>query len=140
MGQFGIGQAVRRSEDERLLTGRGRYTGDIDLPGQAYAYFLRSPHAHARIAAIDALTAAALTGVLAVYTAVGRVGARFFAIDNCCPHAGGSLAAGSIEGQAIVCPLHGWNLDVFSGECSLMGAKTTSYPVRVENGSLEVCL
>ena len=67
MGQFGIGQSVRRQEDERLLTGRGQYTDDIGLPGQAHAYFLRSPHAHARIAAIETGPAAAVFGVLAVY-------------------------------------------------------------------------
>ena len=49
MGQFGIGQAVRRVEDVRFVTGAGRYTDDINLPRQAHAYVLRSPHAHARI-------------------------------------------------------------------------------------------
>jgi carbon-monoxide dehydrogenase large subunit len=53
MAKFGIGQPVRRVEDPRLVTGRGRYTDDIDLPGQAYGYVLRSPHAHARIRSID---------------------------------------------------------------------------------------
>ena len=43
-----IGQPVRRREDLRLVTGRGSYTDDIDLPGQAYAAMVRSPHAHAR--------------------------------------------------------------------------------------------
>ena len=51
MGKFGIGQAVERVEDSRLLTGRGRYTDDIDLDNQAYAVVLRSPHAHADIRA-----------------------------------------------------------------------------------------
>ena len=55
----GIGQPVRRKEDLRLLTGRGRYSDDLNLPGQAYAAMLRSPHAHARIRAID--TSAALS-------------------------------------------------------------------------------
>ena len=44
-----IGQPLRRKEDLRLVTGRGRYSDDVNLPGQAYAYVLRSPHAHARI-------------------------------------------------------------------------------------------
>lgn len=69
MGRFGIGQAVRRVEDDRLLTGRGRYTGDIDLDGQAWGHVLRSPHAHARIASIDASAARQVPGVLAIYTA-----------------------------------------------------------------------
>src|SRR5437667_10532449 len=68
MKQFGIGQPVRRVEDRRFITGRGRYLDDLDRPRQAYAVMLRSPHAHARIRAVD--TAAALTspGVLAVFT------------------------------------------------------------------------
>jgi hypothetical protein len=47
---FGVGQPVRRSEDRRFLTGRGRYADDINLPGQAYGFVGRSPHAQARIA------------------------------------------------------------------------------------------
>jgi len=69
MGQFGVGQAVTRLEDQRLLTGGGRYTDDIDLPGQAYLVLLRSPVAHAELGAIDGAAAAAAPGVLAVYTA-----------------------------------------------------------------------
>jgi carbon-monoxide dehydrogenase large subunit len=66
--KFGVGQPVRRYEDLRLLTGRGRYQDDIVLPRQTYAVFLRSPHAHARIRSIDTAAAAAAPGVLAVYT------------------------------------------------------------------------
>ena len=66
--KFGIGQPVRRAEDPRFLTGAGRYTDDIDVPGQVYAYVLRSPHAHAEIGAIDTRTAGAAPGVLAVLT------------------------------------------------------------------------
>ncbi|MBC7433754.1 MAG: hypothetical protein H7345_16975, partial [Rubritepida sp.] len=50
----GIGASVKRKEDLRFLSGRGRYTDDINRPGQTYAWFLRSPHAHARIGGIDA--------------------------------------------------------------------------------------
>jgi carbon-monoxide dehydrogenase large subunit len=66
--KFGIGQPVRRFEDSRLLTGRGRYQDDVVLPRQAYAVFLRSPHAHALIRGIDAEAAGRAPGVLAVYT------------------------------------------------------------------------
>ncbi|BBK36068.1 carbon monoxide dehydrogenase [Allostella sp. ATCC 35155] len=69
MGQFGMGQAVRRVEDLRLLTGNGRYTDDISLPRQTVAYILRSPHAHAGIGSIDTAAAAAAPGVLGVFTA-----------------------------------------------------------------------
>ena len=53
MVEFGIGQPVPRKEDLRLLTGGGRYVPDIALPNMAFAAMLRSPHAHARIEAID---------------------------------------------------------------------------------------
>ncbi|MBF5096162.1 xanthine dehydrogenase family protein molybdopterin-binding subunit, partial [Azospirillum sp. INR13] len=66
--KFGIGQAVPRTEDARLLTGGGRYTDDVSLPGQAYAAFVRSPHAFAAIGSVDASDALAQPGVLAVYT------------------------------------------------------------------------
>ncbi len=69
MGQFGIGQAVRRKEDVRFITGTGRYTDDINRVGQAFAHFLRSPHAHAVIRGIDVAQARAAAGVLGVYTA-----------------------------------------------------------------------
>lgn len=68
MTKFGQSQPVRRVEDQRFITGQGRYTDDIALPGQAIGMMLRSPHAHARIAAIDTAAAKAAPGVLAVYT------------------------------------------------------------------------
>ncbi len=70
MGQFGIGQAVRRKEDIRFITGTGRFTDDIGLPNQAYVYFLRSPHAHAEIKGIDTAAAGKAPGVLGVFTQV----------------------------------------------------------------------
>ncbi|HEX6442609.1 MAG TPA: xanthine dehydrogenase family protein molybdopterin-binding subunit, partial [Stellaceae bacterium] len=68
MQQFGIGQPIRRVEDRRFLTGRGHYLDDINRPHQAHAAMLRSPHAHARIRAIDTAEAAAIPGVIAVLT------------------------------------------------------------------------
>jgi len=62
----GIGKPVPRREDERLITGAGCYSDDVNAPGQAYAAFVRSPHAHAAIRAIDATAARAAPGVLAV--------------------------------------------------------------------------
>lgn len=67
-GSTGIGQPIRRREDLRLLSGRGRYSDDANLPGQAYAVMHRSPHAHATIASIDTGAALALPGTLAVLT------------------------------------------------------------------------
>ncbi|HJU19067.1 MAG TPA: xanthine dehydrogenase family protein molybdopterin-binding subunit [Stellaceae bacterium] len=66
--QFGIGQPVRRREDIRFVTGTGRFTDDVNLPGQAYATILRSPYAHARIRAFDTGAARAAPGVLGVFT------------------------------------------------------------------------
>ncbi|HUB97234.1 MAG TPA: xanthine dehydrogenase family protein molybdopterin-binding subunit [Stellaceae bacterium] len=68
MGQFGIGQAVRRKEDVRFITGAGRYADDVNRPGQAYAVFVRAPHAHANITRIDADAARRVPGVLSVFT------------------------------------------------------------------------
>jgi carbon-monoxide dehydrogenase large subunit len=66
--KFGIGQPVPRSEDPKLLRGEGRYTDDINLPGQAYAVMVRSRHAHAVIRGVDTTAARSLLGVLGVYT------------------------------------------------------------------------
>src|SRR5690349_21026877 len=63
-----IGQAVTRREDTRFLTGTGQYTDDINLPGQTYAYFLRSPYAHARITSLNTAAAAAAPGVVGIFT------------------------------------------------------------------------
>ena len=74
MSATGIGAAVRRKEDQRFITGKGHYTDDVNRPGQCYAYFLRSPHAHARIRAIDCTAAAKMPGVLAVLTGAELAG------------------------------------------------------------------
>lgn len=63
-----IGQRLVRNEDHRLLTGEGAFSADRALPGQAHAAILRSPHAHARILAIDSTAAEAMDGVLLVLT------------------------------------------------------------------------
>ena len=69
MTKFGLAQPVRRVEDPRLLKGGGRYTDDISLPAMLHGIVLRSPHAAARIVALDTSAAAAVPGVMAVYTA-----------------------------------------------------------------------
>ncbi len=66
--KYAVGQSARRVEDPRLLQGLGRYSDDVTLPRQAYAVVVRSPHAHARIRALDASAAAKAAGVLAVLT------------------------------------------------------------------------
>ncbi len=73
MAKFGLSQSIRRVEDPRLLKGDGRYTADIELPGQTQAYVLRSPHAHAKILSLDTAVAKAMPGVLAVITGADLV-------------------------------------------------------------------
>ena len=68
MTEHGIGARVARKEDKRFITGKGRYTDDIDLPGQAFAFFVRSPMAHAAIRRVDTAAAVAAPGVVGVLT------------------------------------------------------------------------
>src|SRR5688572_751919 len=63
-----IGQSVKRVEDKRFITGRGKFTDDIILPHQTYASFVRSPYAHAKILGVDVSAAKDMPGVIAVYT------------------------------------------------------------------------
>ena len=68
IGTPAIGASVRRHEDYRFLTGQGTYTDDINRPGQLYAFILRSPHANARLGAVDTAAASSSPGVVAVFT------------------------------------------------------------------------
>src|SRR4051812_30480201 len=68
VADFGISQPVLRREDRRFVTGAGRYTNDIDLPGQLHAAFARSNHAHGELRAVHTAEAAAMPGVVAVFT------------------------------------------------------------------------
>jgi len=66
--KYGVGQPVRRKEDDTLVRGKGKYTDDFSLPGQAYAWMVRSAHAHGAISGIDTAAAKAMPGVLGVWT------------------------------------------------------------------------
>jgi carbon-monoxide dehydrogenase large subunit len=66
--KFGVGQSVKRTEDIRFVTGQGQYTDDLHFPNEAHVAFLRSPHGHARIAAIDIFAAKEAPGVIDVIT------------------------------------------------------------------------
>ncbi len=68
MAKYGVGQPVRRTEDPRLLTGRGKFNDDMPRDGEAMGFVLRSPHAHADIRSIDTSAAEKMPGVLAVLT------------------------------------------------------------------------
>src|SRR5262245_669290 len=78
--KFGIGQSVRRVEDQRFITGRGRYVDDINLPHQCYAAVVYSPHAHARIRRIESAKAKAAPGVLCVLTGADAAAEKLGAI------------------------------------------------------------
>ncbi|NRG16179.1 xanthine dehydrogenase family protein molybdopterin-binding subunit [Rhizobiales bacterium] len=74
MGVDGIGARVKRKEDRRFITGKGRYTDDMTAPGMGFAAFVRSPHAHAKVKSIDASAALDMPGVEAVLTGEQLVG------------------------------------------------------------------
>jgi carbon-monoxide dehydrogenase large subunit len=71
-----IGQSIKRKEDQRFLTGGGTYTDDVSVANQTHAYFLRSPHAHATIRAIDLAQANAAPGVVAIFTGADLAAAK----------------------------------------------------------------
>jgi aerobic carbon-monoxide dehydrogenase large subunit len=84
-GPYAVSQPVARTEDPRLLTGRGNYTDDKNLPGQAYAVFVRSSVAHGDINGVDTAAAAAAPGVLAVLTHADIEAAGFGTLPNNLP-------------------------------------------------------
>src|SRR5271169_5824355 len=91
----GIGQPVRRKEDFRLLTGRGRFGDDVTMPGLAHAVIVRSPYAHARIASVDKQAALAASGVLAVLTGADYAAAELGPI----PHNPGLSAPPDVQAR-----------------------------------------
>ena len=68
MGMEGIGARVLRKEDKRFITGRGRYTDDMTVPGMCHAVFVRSPHAHANVTSVDVSAAQSMPGVIGALT------------------------------------------------------------------------
>jgi aerobic carbon-monoxide dehydrogenase large subunit len=75
--KYGVGQPVRRKEDDTLVRGKGKYTDDFNLPGQAYAWIVRSSHAHGIIRGIDTSVAKAMPGVLGVWTGTDLTAAGY---------------------------------------------------------------
>jgi aerobic carbon-monoxide dehydrogenase large subunit len=75
--KYGVGQPVRRKEDDTLVRGKGKYTDDFSLPGQAYAWIVRSSHAHGIIRGIDTTAAQAMPGVLGVWTGADLAAANY---------------------------------------------------------------
>ena len=75
--KYGVGQPVRRKEDDTLVRGKGKYTDDFNLPGQAFAWIVRSSHAHGIIRSIDTKAARAMPGVLGVWTGKDLAAANY---------------------------------------------------------------
>jgi carbon-monoxide dehydrogenase large subunit len=75
--KYGVGQPVRRKEDDTLVRGKGKYTDDFNLPGQSYAWIVRSSHAHGIIRGIDTSAAKAMPGVLGVWTGTDLASAGY---------------------------------------------------------------
>src|SRR3984885_9283478 len=75
--KYGVGQPVRRKEDDTLVRGKGKYTDDFNLPAQAYAWIVRSSHAHGVIRGIDTSAAKAMPGVLGVWTGTDLASAGY---------------------------------------------------------------
>src|ERR1700689_513531 len=75
--KYGVGQPVRRKEDDTLVRGKGKYTDDFNLPGQAYAWIVRPSHAHGIIKGIDTSAAKAMPGVLGVWTGTDLAAANY---------------------------------------------------------------
>lgn len=109
-----IGKPILRKEDLRLITGAGRYSDDFNLPGQAYAAFVRSPYAHARIISIDASAALAMDGVLAVFTGkdIAAAGLNPIPHDNSLmgtaelQRQGADIILVNSDGSPVVSPAH----------------------------------
>ena len=95
--KFGIGQPVPRKEDPKLVTGRGRFTDDVDVPGQVFAHPLRSHNAHGILRHLDVGAALAASGVLAVYTAADMTRAGYGPL-RC------KLPLKSADGSALIAP------------------------------------
>jgi len=89
------------------------------------------------LAALPPSGQAALVTVDGEDVALFRRGGEIFAIGNTCPHQGGSLSDGFIEGDIVICPLHGWEFDVRSGTCmTIPGESVPRYVVTVEAGAI----
>jgi carbon-monoxide dehydrogenase large subunit len=113
----GIGQPVRRTEDLRLLTGQGQFSDDFALPGQVHAVMVRSPHAHARLRAIDATRASRMLGVAGVFTGA-----------DCAAAGLGEIPHNPLPKTQFDLKLHGpGHSEVFIGRHTLLPADKTRY-------------
>ena len=102
-----IGRSIPRSEDYRLVTGHGRFSDDVDRPGQVFAMMVRSPHAHADIGTIDTAAALAVPGVIAVLTGRDAADDGLAVIPhNTIPSSPPDIAIPNSDGSPIFEPPH----------------------------------
>jgi aerobic carbon-monoxide dehydrogenase large subunit len=99
MGPFGVGQAVKRFEDPRLVRGAGRFLGDVHLPGELHAVVVRSVHAHARIDALDVSAALRAPGIVAAFTGADLAEAGLGTMQT-------TLARTRPDGSPMFAPTH----------------------------------
>lgn len=79
--------------------------------------------------------------IAGVKLCVGKAEESYFAVDDTCPHAGGSLSEGMVDGDQVICPLHAYGFDIRTGHCADdPDCSVKGYPVRVEDGVLQVLL
>ena len=117
ISRFGSGQSVKRVEDEALLRGQGRFADNVPEPGQLYAYFVRSPHAHARITRIEVEAAVAMPGVARVITGRDLEDAGVKPIPN-------SADFRRADGTATISPPHrALAVDVVPTLCTYLGVE-----------------
>ena len=93
------------------------------------------------LGSVERFAGDALHGVLVrgLRLCVGRAGERYFAIDDTCPHAGGSLCEGMLDADLVICPLHAYGFSIETGRClDDDTCSVSSYDVRVENGAVQV--
>ncbi len=141
-GQLRIGQPVLRLEDQALLTGRGNFIDDLDLPGAVHAVFVRSPHVHARVRSIDVSAARAAPGVLGVYTAADLRAAGIGPIAVAVPQKNRDGSAPRVAGRPVLCDAQ----VRFAGEAvamvvaeSLVAARDAAETVLVDYEELPHC-
>jgi nitrite reductase (NADH) small subunit len=101
---------------------------------------MREPHWH-KLGKVEDFPSGSLRGMLIQRRrlCVGRAGTRYFALDDTCPHAGGSLCEGLLDADLVICPLHAYGFEVDSGRCRDDEAcSVSSYDVRVEDGTVQI--
>lgn len=104
MGEFAVGQPYRRKEDDRFIIGKGRYGDDVNVPGQSYACFVRSPYAHAKILHIDSSEARNAPGVIAVLTGRDMQASKLGGMPCAAALVGRNGASNIIPRRDALCP------------------------------------